>query len=192
LIWAVSDAVTDDVAGNIGTVLAGEDRKPMVVPGWRPTSTGLLLELLGEQGAPDGEERGPSFVLVDVPKPVTGVDCWTSTCVDRGELHGLMPEADRRSLVAPWAVAVTDGEVAAVCETARSGTASVEAGVWTYERFRRRGFATAAAAAWSSLVAERVVFYSTAFDNLASQRIAHKLGFQLLGHWWWIPHRTAS
>ena len=38
---------------------------------------------------------------------------------------------------------------------------AVEAGLWTYEQFRRRGAAVAATTAWSGLHAERTVFYST-------------------------------
>ena len=187
--WATSGTVTDGIAAELAEVLTGEKPPSAGIDvGWRPSTATVLLALLGGQGTVGQEERGPSFVLVDLPDPVERVECWASAHVDPVELKGLMPEHDRRNLVAPWAVAVVDGAVAAVCETARSAPASVEAGVWTYEPYRRQGFGAAATAAWATLAADRTVFYSTSWDNRASQRLAHSLGLRPLGHWWWV-HR---
>jgi predicted GNAT family acetyltransferase len=102
-----------------------------------------------------------------------------------------MPDIDRQNLRQPWAVVVVEGHVAAVCETARSAPASVEAGVWTYDQYRRRGYGTAATAAWTTLVADRTTFYSTSFDNIGSQGIARRLGLSPLGHWWQV-HRESK
>jgi RimJ/RimL family protein N-acetyltransferase len=186
LWWATACEVNDDQLRDIEMVLVDEDTQATAATGWRPSTSRLLLDVLGDRADSDREERGPSFVLADVPEPVAAIECLTSTQVDRDELRGLMPEDDRRNLAEPWAVAVSDGRIAAVCVTARSAPASVEAGVWTYEPFRRRGFGAAAVASWSELVSERVVFYSATFDNVASQRIARSLGFRPLAHWWWI------
>lgn len=103
---------------------------------------------------------------------------------DEDGLRGVMPEADRATLLEPWTVALVDGRVAAVCETARSAPASVEAGVWTYEPYRRRGLAAAVTAAWSAQVVGRTAFYSTSDDNVASQGVARRLGLRQLGQWW--------
>jgi hypothetical protein len=188
LVWAAGRSVTAPVLDEIAQVLDGERSETPAGNGWRPAASDRLLAVLGKH-ASGREERGPSFVLTETPERVSGIDCWTSARIDVDDLRGLMREEDRCSLVAPWAVAVADGSVAAVCETARSAPTSVEAGVWTYEPFRRRGFGAAAVATWSSLVNERIVFYSTTFDNVASQRIAQSLGFRPLGHWWWIHAR---
>jgi hypothetical protein len=187
MVWAASATIADDVAGQINEVLAAEEPPP-VQPGvgWRPSTAGILLELLGRQGAVGPIERGPSFVLVDPPDLHEGIECWTSSDVDISGLAGLMPDDDRGGLVAPWAVAMVDGVVAAVCETARSTPASVEAGVWTYEAYRRRGLGAAVTAAWTRLAAERTVFYSTSFDNEASQRIAGRLALRPLAQWWLV------
>ena len=83
-------------------------------------------------------------------------------------------------------MALVDGDVAAVCETARSAPSSVEAGLWTYEPHRRRGFGAAVTAAWSTLVTDRTAFYSTSWDNHASQGVARALGLHPIGHWWQV------
>jgi RimJ/RimL family protein N-acetyltransferase len=97
-----------------------------------------------------------------------------------------MPDDDRERLDPPWAVAMVDGRVAAVCETARSAPSSVEAGLWVYDEYRRRGLGTAVAAAWASLATERTAFYSTNHDNLGSQGVARRLGLRPLGYLWHV------
>lgn len=60
----------------------------------------------------------------------------------------------------------------------------MEAGVWTYEPYRRRGLATAVVARWIDLVDGRTAFYSTSDGNVASQGVARRLGLRPVGHWW--------
>lgn len=119
---------------------------------------------------------------VDLP---SGVELRTSADPDAEAVRARLPVEDR-GLAAPWVVALVDGEVAAVCETARSTPAAVEAGVWTYERFRRRGLAAAVVAAWVRAVAERTVFYSHDADNDASAGVARRLGARPIGRWWQV------
>jgi hypothetical protein len=185
LVWACSTVVPDDLAADIGEALDADrphDRTADV--GWSPTCAPRLLELVGQLGPVGNVARGPSFLFSVVPEPHNGIECWLSTEVDAQRLSGRMPERDRQSLAPPWAVAVVDGQVASVCETARSAPDGVEAGVWTYESHRQQGLATAATAAWARLVAGRTVFYSTSYDNRSSQRVAQRLGLSPLGHWW--------
>jgi RimJ/RimL family protein N-acetyltransferase len=115
----------------------------------------------------------------------SGIELRASPEHDAGSLRGLMPEEDR-GLGEPWVVAMADGAVAAVCETSRSAPGSVEAGVWTYEPHRQRGLASAVVAAWSTLVTDRLAFYSTSWDNVASQGVARRLGLRPLGDWWQV------
>jgi hypothetical protein len=185
VLWSCSSTVPDDVGAQIDEVLAAESPKDAHV-GWHPDAAAVLLELLAELGPVGRVERGPSFVLTDLPDVPEGIECWSGSDADRQRLSGLMPEGDRQSLLEPWAVAVANGRVAAVCETARSAPAAVEAGVWTYEAYRRQGFGAAVTAAWTAIVADRTVFYSTSFDNLASQGIARRLGLRPIAQWWWV------
>lgn len=79
----------------------------------------------------------------------------------------------------PIAAAVTEGEIVAVADTAALTDRFGEVGVETLEAHRGRGLATAAA----SLVcrelqrAGRTPRWSTGEHNLASRRVAQKLGF---------------
>ncbi|WP_223167322.1 GNAT family N-acetyltransferase [Nonomuraea sp. SYSU D8015] len=86
---------------------------------------------------------------------------------------------------APWAMIVEDGQVAAICHTARSTPAGAEAGTWTAPASRGRGYAAATTAVWAGLVSgARPMFYSTRADNLSSQRVAARLGLRAIG-WLW-------
>lgn len=178
---ATSVDVPPVLGARLAALLHGEP--PADAIGWAPRCAAALVEALAEVGEVAAPRSGPSYVVPHRPVAPTGVDLRSSTEADLRSLHDLMPEADR-SLTAPWAVAMVDGRVAAVCETARSAPTAVEAGVWTYEPHRRRGLGTAVTAAWSALVAPRTAFYSTSSDNAASQGVARCLGLRPLGHWW--------
>lgn len=187
LVWACSTLVPDDLAAEVGATLEAERHEDETATvGWRPGSAESLVGLMA-RSAPVGKvERGTSFVLDRMPALYEGVDCWLSTDVEPQRLSGLMSEDDRRSLRPPWAVAIVNDAVAAVCETARWAPNAAEPGVWTYEEFRRRGLASATVAEWTRLVERRTIFYSTTHDNLASQGVARRLGLRPLGQWWCV------
>ena len=79
--------------------------------------------------------------------------------------------------------AIVDGALVAIAHTSALTPRHADIGVATLGGWRGRGFATAAAA----LVAERVQargrtpVWSTGEDNVASQRVAQKLGFAEVG-----------
>lgn len=86
----------------------------------------------------------------------------------------------------PWAAAIVEGSTAALCHTARLGPRGVEAGVFTAPDNRGHGLAAAVTTAWASQFAgdDRQVFYSTSIENLASQRVAARLGLREIGTMW--------
>ena len=183
LAWACAADVPSSVVDSVGQLLAPEPSAERV--GWAPAEADAVLQAVAAVGDLAPPHGGPSFV-VDGPVPSpTGVDVRTSEEVDEDAHSGLLPATDR-PLTTPWAVAVVEGRVAAVCETARSAPTSVEAGVWTYAPYRRRGLAAAVTAAWSALVTDRTAFYSTSWDNLASQGVARRLALRPIGHWWQV------
>jgi predicted GNAT family acetyltransferase len=101
-----------------------------------------------------------------------------------------MLEAGFKSVVdlwEPWCVAVERDEIASIALAARRGEigakAGAEIGVYTFPGFRGRGFAAAVTASWSSMpsLSERALFYSTARSNRSSQRVAARLGLQMIG-----------
>jgi hypothetical protein len=191
LVWACSAALPGPTVAEVDAILRDEP-VPQHLPdvGWSPDAAARLIMVL-----PAPDERtigtGPSYVAPLDRRPAQaapeGIERRTSADTDLAELGALLPERDA-TLDPPWVVAIVDGEAAAVCETARSAPDSVEAGVWTSERFRRRGLATAVTDAWLGLVAssERTAFYSTSDDNLGSQGVARRLGLTPIGQWWQV------
>jgi RimJ/RimL family protein N-acetyltransferase len=141
-----------------------------------------IHDIVATLGPVSGWLFGPSFVFAGWVHPPLNVEVWSSATHDADALESLMPEHDR-ALDEPWAAAMVEGRVAAVCETARSAPRSVEAGLWTYPSYRRRGLGSAITAAWSSLVEGRTAFYSTSSDNVASQGVARRLRLRPLGTW---------
>lgn len=182
--WATSVDVPDDVRTRAAALLTDEP-SPVAV-GWAPSRADALADALAPLGPLAVPQGGPSYVVpVGGVPPRDDVDVRSSAEMDLASLRGRMPEHDR-ALPEPWVVALVDDRVAAVCETARAAPGSVEAGVWTYEPHRRRGLATAVTAAWSTLVADRTAFYSTSWDNVASQGVARRLGLHPVGQWWHV------
>lgn len=163
---------------------------PSARPGWEPEATAEIERLVKTVLATGDSWAGPSFVVDGPPQGPAqrpGARTVTSSDTDPARLAGRMPDDDRLALTAPWAAVLGGGsgdEVAAVCETARATPHAVEAGVWTYEAHRRKGHATAATTAWAALVADRTAFYSTTWDNLASQGVARAAGLRAIGQIW--------
>lgn len=184
LCWAVSVDVPADVRDDIAVILETTARSDAV--GWEPETKHELIALLGRVGALRSPEGGPSFLVPRGLRSPSDVEIWSGGVDDRERLRGRMLEHDRATLLEPWAAVIVDGQVAAVCETARSAPDSVEAGLWTYEPFRRSGLGTAAVAAWAGLVGDRTAFYSTSWTNDASQGVARRLQLRPLGQWWQV------
>jgi hypothetical protein len=187
LCWALSSDVPAPLDAALADALAAT-APPEVTPtvGWAPGTAGTLVDLLAGVGALAAPGRGPAYLVPAGLRGPGGPDLVAGGRGDEERLRGMMPEHDRSTLAEPWTVALVDGRVAAVCETSRSAPTSVEAGVWTYEPYRRRGLAAAVTAAWACQVAGRTAFYSTSEDNLASQGVARRLGLRPLGQWWTV------
>jgi hypothetical protein len=186
MVWSCAASVPDDLADDIQEILTTVELDDVGRIGWEPDCREQLLRRLATIGPMGGEWRGPCYLIDDVP-PIPGKVAWCAGGdAERDSLTGLMPEGDREGLGSPWAVAMVDDRVVAVCETSRSAPSSVEAGVWTYERYQRRGLGSAVVAAWASLVTDRTAFYSTSHDNRPSQAIARRLGFRPIGQMWHV------
>jgi hypothetical protein len=83
----------------------------------------------------------------------------------------------------PWCVAMQNGEVVSVAFAARLSQAGADLGLATSPGLRGNGYAAAATAGWARLptLRSRTLFYSTNQTNIASQRVAAKLGLRFLG-----------
>ena len=102
LVWCCSATLPDEVVARIREVLATERASPgPLAGGWVPASAGALLEVLRSAGPLGRIERGPSYIATEVPSVPAAVQCWVGADDDRAPLSGLMPEADRQSLLEP-------------------------------------------------------------------------------------------
>ena len=136
------------------------------------------------------EERGPAYLITESVKTPTD-----AVVITKGNRHLLeigfpwmlrhiLPDID----IGPVTAAVKNGSAVSICFCARLSRLAAEAGVETLEAMRGRGYATAAVAAWAAAVRERglLPLYSTSWENVASQRVARKLGIVCYGEDWWI------
>lgn len=84
---------------------------------------------------------------------------------------------------APCAAVIRDKQAVCVCRSVRISRWAAEAGIETLPDYRGRGYAGQAAAAWAKAVRQlgKIPLYSTSWDNLASQRVAQKLGLRWYG-----------
>lgn len=78
----------------------------------------------------------------------------------------------------PIIVVVADGMAVAACYTVRSTSQVAEAGVYTMEMYRKRGYAAEVVRSWAAAIQTtgRVPLYSTSWTNTASQAVAMTLG----------------
>lgn len=83
----------------------------------------------------------------------------------------------------PALAAIVDGRAVALCASVRIRAAAHEAGVETLPAFRRRGHAVDVVAGWAQAVHAlgAGALYSTSWENLASQRVAARLGGSMFG-----------
>lgn len=166
--WRVGAGVPDGVAAHVEE-LAG--REPRVEGRW-PAADREYRRLLGGDAV-----TGPAYVLTDELPPQG--DAREIGPQEAGLLERHFPAtaelyAERRPVVG----IVEDGAVVSRCCSARRASAGVEAGVDTAEGYRRRGYAVAVTAGWARALRRlgRVPLYSTEWDNVASLRVADRLG----------------
>jgi len=89
----------------------------------------------------------------------------------------------RLGLSQPCVAVAESGRAVSLCCSVRICSRAHEAGVETLSDYRGRGFAANVVAGWAMAVRElgRTPLYSTSWDNVASQRVAAKLGLILYG-----------
>jgi len=98
----------------------------------------------------------------------------------RGGLEAWLPDVPHRQ---PFMAMVENGQAVALCASVRITDVAHEAGVETLPAYRHRGHAVNVVAGWARAVRKMgaVPFYSTSWDNMASQNVAARLGLSLLG-----------
>jgi GNAT acetyltransferase len=81
------------------------------------------------------------------------------------------------------AAAIIDGQIVSLADNSGSNRRYADIGVTTLEPYRKRGLSSAAACLVAQEIQARglIPIWSTGSDNLASQRVATKLGFRPYG-----------
>ena len=105
------------------------------------------------------------------------MDVLKAAGVDGANFRGVLPALIEQGTIAG---AVVDGRIVSTAQSAAITGRYADIGVGTDERWRGRGFATAAASIVARRIQEtgRTPVWSCGEDNMASLRVARKLGFK--------------
>jgi len=194
--------VDDDAAAKLLRLTA--DEPPWRDPWTLPRCIGELLDVLSSAPpfaigpasrtplvvSPSLIWHLPNHVQYDHPARIVRGDLAEGAqLVARFSKAGMPPEMIEAGFVSvadlwePWCLAFEGEEVAASAIAARLSERVAEIGVYTFPKFRARGYGAAVTAAWSSLASldGRALFYSTSRTNRSSQRVTARLGLPMIG-----------
>ena len=122
---------------------------------------------------------GPAYRFpdrIDSPANVVRLSCENAGFLE-GNFAKMVPELDSGR---PYWAVIEDSQAVqvSICQSVRLSCRAHEAGVDTLEAYRQRGYAVSAVAAWALAVRalDLVPLYSTSWENVASQRVARRLG----------------
>jgi GNAT superfamily N-acetyltransferase len=109
----------------------------------------------------------------------------------RGGLDEWLPDS---ALGLPMVAMVADGRAVSICASVIAAKMVHSAGVETLPDYRRRGLGVQAVAGWARAVQAggATPFYATTFDNVASQRLAARLGLSVVGAEFSLTCETGS
>lgn len=135
------------------------------------------------------EERGPAYWIPDgvqAPAEVVLISDSTAHLLEDNFPWTLKWRAGLKT--GPITAAIARGSAVSICFCARLSPWAAEAGVETVAAFRRQGWATATVAGWAVAVRQLglIPLYSTAWENVASQGVARKLGMVRYAEDWSI------
>lgn len=96
----------------------------------------------------------------------------------QGGLEEWIPDVPHRQ---PFMAIIEDGHAVSVCASVRITNFAHEAGVETLPAYRRKGYAPKVVASWAKAVRRvgAIPFYSTSWENRASQKVAERLGLSM-------------
>jgi len=197
------DARTIAIGAGVPDTLAGELRRAIeaealpVDPAQEPAPLVACERMLRDALGPVERSAGLAWVFESIPIMSSDAAIVESTDTGASAFSGRVPEgfpwehAEWQDLMSgklgAWAMCMVQGSPVSLCHCARIAEAGIEAGTWTHPDHRGRGYASAATAAWASLVLPtgRHIFYSTNAGNRSSQRVTERLGLHPIG-WRWM------
>ena len=151
-------------------------------PGMLPALYSQYLDALAGHARVDRVWAGPAYMCSQDLAPRASIVLISE---DNAELlraafgHWLADIPHRQ----PFVALVENNRAVSICASVRISSAVHCAGVETQIGHRRKGYAVSAVAAWATAVRAQgaIPFYSTAWENHASQRVAARLGLSLVG-----------
>jgi hypothetical protein len=183
-VWRFRDDLPNDLVAELTDILETEPAtNDLRLP---PATLSRLGETLARIGPAESVDMGPAFHFPDEIPEVKNV-----VVIDRSHID-LVKErfpdhcpwlSDQFDIRQPITAVVRDGVAVSIGYSARMTPDAAEAGVDTAEEFRGQGFASAVTLAWAAAIRRmgRVPLYSTSWDNVASLRVANKLGLMIYG-----------
>lgn len=186
-VWRFRHDLPDDVIRSLERLCRSE---PVVTNLTDPPTHAVAIRALVHAHAPIvHEERGPTYWIPDgVQAPGEVV------LIEEANAHLLQANfpwkltSPSRYTAGPLTAAVVDGSAVSICFCARLAAQAAAAGVETVAAARGQGHASAAVAAWATVIRQRglIPLYSTSWENVASQGVARKLGMVQYGEDWSI------
>jgi len=173
LVWSLLRGVDGWVAVHVPVALAGQLARVIERETGRGTTPMEEIYFLpGKQAAAVSDPPVRRLTAADVPM----MEAATEALGMEGWRFGSAAALIRESVAAG---AVVDGELVAVGFAGYASDRHAEVGIVTREDHRNRGLSTAAAAlVFAELVRSgKTPVWSTSEENVASQRVAAKLGF---------------
>jgi hypothetical protein len=180
--WRIRHDVPDDMAATLESLAREEGGR-----GEWPDCRAAYLRVL--DAAHDA--GGPAYRFpVQLPSPGIAARLRREEGALLRQMPGYLADvADAWDEREPRFVVVADGDVVSICNTVRLSDRAAEAGVDTVASFRGRGNAPMVVAAWAAAIRAdgRTPFYSTSWENMASQAVARKVGLIQYASFYNVP-----
>lgn len=147
-----------------------------------PVHRDRYLEILAEHAPVEKLWSGPTYRAIRDTSPTAMATLITpeNAALLQDGFEDWLPDIPHRQ---PFLAVVKDGRAVSICASVRISAAVHCAGVETHADHRRSGHAAQAVASWGRAVRSlgATPFYSTSWDNIASQGVARRLGMELAG-----------
>ncbi len=180
--------VPDDLTRRLEVLCRSEPSATDLMSGPRVASA--IRAALHRHGPITREYRGPAYLI---PEGTQATNDAVLITEEKGRMleagfPWMLPHLKAEVDIGPVTAAVVNGSAVSICYCARLSPLAAEAGVETLDAMRGRGYATSAVAAWATAVRRRglLALYSASWENVASQRVAEKLGALCYGEDWEI------
>lgn len=177
-VWRFREDLSESVCAELAVLC----KKESPTRADRPEHESAYVRILARSAPVERTWFGPAYWLSSSAQVANGTVFITERNLHllRGGFEDWLPDVPHQQ---PFVATIVDGKAVAVCASVRVTDAAHEAGVETLARHRRRGYAAAAVSSWASAVqrAGAVALYSTSSDNVASQRVAARMGMTRYG-----------